>query len=372
MKNNILNRPSPYKYLNSISVTANRPPDSNNKYWSWVVRYEESPGHKISKSLGRLPDNEDEIRKVLRKKLAYVGKATPVKLKKEPKTIKDLLNWWLSLSINPRYRLKTKYPIKEISKSTYDNCVYSAKRVVKVGGKYLLESISSQDIKKIQSKLSQTYSINTCHLAMRILKQAIDWYLKWQSSSSYETRLKRLVFDFRKSTVRKEKVLQLGEPAKIIPYIKDPLLKLAYYIAWKTGARVGEIENLRKEDIFEDSENERYYVAVTGKTGKRDIPISSQTYQQIRKWLPRRKSIFKRGLGNATTKLKGILKKNNLTIHTFHDLRRHRSDELLSQPKIRPNPEVYRAVMGHSISTASKYYRRVGDNEKDTAMKPHM
>ena len=151
------------------------------------------------------------------------------------------------------------------------------------------------------------------------------------------------------------------------------LLKRAYDIARKTGARIGDITNLRKEDIFEDRNNKRYYVAVTGKTGKRDIPISSQTYQQIQKWLPRRKRIFfTRGLGNATTKRKGILKKNNLTIQPFHDLRRHRSDELLRAPKTRPNPEVYRAVMGHSISTASKYYRRVGDNEKDIAMKPHM
>ena len=94
-------------------------------------------------------------------------------------------------------------------------------------------------------------------------------------------------------------------------------------------------------------------------------------YQNIKKMMPRRKKVFPQSFAsNASTKLGRVLEKKNLKPHRFHDLRRHRTDELLHNPTARPTPEVYSRIMGHDIKTALEHYRRVDDTECHDAIYP--
>lgn len=57
--------------------------------------------------------------------------------------------------------------------------------------------------------------------------------------------------------------------------------KILIRLMAETGARIGEVANLRVEDVFE-RDRRYYFVTVSGKTGRRQPPISAQLYRRLR------------------------------------------------------------------------------------------
>lgn len=132
---------------------------------------------------------------------------------------------------------------------------------------------------------------------------------------------------------------------RLLNFPHEPPVEAALLFLADTGARSGELVNLKREDIRQTSWG--YTAIVNGKTGAREVPLSYETYcaliktvpfeyseYRLRKWIPQ-------AFRNAGVKGTAI----NLR-HTFGTL--WEGDELILQ-----------RIMGHATLSTTKNYRHL-------------
>jgi len=147
---------------------------------------------------------------------------------------------------------------------------------------------------------------------------------------------------------RKQKYPRTLVPEEIdqlISYPHPPKIVAAIMFLVDTGARVGELANLKPRDISESPWG--YIARIDGKTGKRIIPISSESYNALMETLPLGYSVFRlRRLISMAFKNAHVEGSAHTLRHTFGTL--WRGDESALQD-----------IMGHASFLTTKKYRHL-------------
>ena len=141
-------------------------------------------------------------------------------------------------------------------------------------------------------------------------------------------------------------------------------------IAWRTGARIGELGALRWQDIQPGSGGG--FVRLVGKTGTRRVAVGAEILEQILAFrgadIPPERRLFALSFGRrGGTGLVGAQARQDIPLEqqfTFHGLRRRWSaDQIQAGVPI----NVYADQAGHSPEIALRHYAVVTDRERMAA-----
>lgn len=159
----------------------------------------------------------------------------------------------------------------------------------------------------------------------------------------FENPVNRL--DAPKRKVKAPKALQPDELDQLLAFPHLEKIRTALLFLADTGARVGELANLTKQDLRQTPYG--YTARVYGKTGDRLIPISNEVYQALMKNLPLGLNLYR--LRREISKAFDAANVNG----TAHSLR-HTFGTLWEGDEI-----VLQQIMGHSHLTTTAIYRRL-------------
>ena len=197
-------------------------------------------------------------------------------------------------------KLKKDMQMRNFSKYTYDSYLGKAKDIMKYFGTKALEDITTEELReyllkylKEERKLGDR-SINYYNSVIRFIYEVtLDKVLN----------KKQLPMRKRKKTVYK--VLTKKELSTFFNCVDNFKYKTIFMLAYGSGLRIGEIVNLRVEDI--DSKNMRIFVREGKGNKERYTILSKQSLEMLRtywgKYRPnkRRGRIFLCETGQAIT-----------------------------------------------------------------------
>ena len=197
-------------------------------------------------------------------------------------------------------KLKKDMQMRNFSKYTYDSYLGKAKDIMKYFGTKALEDITTEELReyllkylKEERKLGDR-SINYYNSVIRFIYEVtLDKVLN----------KKQLPMRKRKKTVYK--VLTKKELSTFFNCVDNFKYKTIFMLAYGSGLRIGEIVNLRVEDI--DSKNMRIFVREGKGNKERYTILSKQSLEMLRtywgKYRPnkRRGRIFLSEIGQAIT-----------------------------------------------------------------------
>ena len=197
-------------------------------------------------------------------------------------------------------KLKKDMQMRNFSKYTYDSYLGKAKDIMKYFGTKALEDITTEELReyllkylKEERKLGDR-SINYYNSVIRFIYEVtLDKVLN----------KKQLPMRKRKKTVYK--VLTKKELSTFFNCVDNFKYKTIFMLAYGSGLRIGEIVNLRVEDI--DSKNMRIFVREGKGNKERYTILSKQSLEMLRtywgKYRPnkRRGRIFLGETGQAIT-----------------------------------------------------------------------
>lgn len=321
------------------------PPSKRHSKWSWRYEAIDEEGKRQRRSLGRL--DRGEVKRALIEKLQLNLPYVPLDLS-DTDTIGNLLRDWYGHIEEDRFELK---------KRTKQNYLNGCKRIIPILDSTKLEGFGPQTVKHLRRILKKDYASSTVFNIIQTLLTALRWG---------EENGAKIAFPSSRIKNPKPKQKVKPVPAKedvetILSSLPKSRFRLAVFIAYKTGARIGEIGNLQWKDIKEVDGCK--VVSVNGKANPREIVIGDETWEEI---LSHRgediddAKLFQRNLGNATTKLRRICEQASITPFTFQGLRKLRAN-LLDRVKL-PD-QVYEQQMGHSRKTAKGHYLQYGLKE---------
>ena len=197
-------------------------------------------------------------------------------------------------------KLKKDMQMRNFSKYTYDSYLGKAKDIMKYFGTKALEDVTTEELReyllkylKDERKLGDR-SINYYNSVIRFIYEVtLDKVLN----------KKQLPMRKRKKTVYK--VLTKKELSTFFNCVDNFKYKTIFMLAYGSGLRIGEIVNLRVEDI--DSKNMRIFVREGKGNKERYTILSKQSLEMLRtywgKYRPnkRRGRIFLGETGQAIT-----------------------------------------------------------------------
>ena len=197
-------------------------------------------------------------------------------------------------------KLKKDMQMRNFSKYTYDSYLGKAKDIMKYFGTKALEDVTTEELReyllkylKDERKLGDR-SINYYNSVIRFIYEVtLDKVLN----------KKQLPMRKRKKTVYK--VLTKKELSTFFNCVDNFKYKTIFMLAYGSGLRIGEIVNLRVEDI--DSKNMRIFVREGKGNKERYTILSKQSLEMLRtywgKYRPnkRRGRIFLSETGQAIT-----------------------------------------------------------------------
>ena len=197
-------------------------------------------------------------------------------------------------------KMKEDMNMRNFSKYTYDSYLGKTKDIIKYFGKKKLEEVTTEELReflmkylKDEKKLGDR-SINYYNSVIRFIYEVtLDKVLN----------KKQLPMRKRKKTVYK--VLTKEELSTFFNCVENFKFKTIFMLAYGSGLRIGEIVNLRVEDI--DSKNMRIFVREGKGNKERYTILSKQSLEMLRtywgKYRPnkRRGRIFLGETGQAIT-----------------------------------------------------------------------
>ena len=172
-------------------------------------------------------------------------------------------------------KLKKDMQMRNFSKYTYDSYLGKTKDIMKYFGTKALEDITTEELRefllkylKDERKLGDR-SINYYNSVIRFVYEVtLDKVLN----------KKQLPMRKRKKTVYK--VLTKEELSTFFNCVDNFKLKTIFMLAYGSGLRIGEIVNLREEDI--DSKNMRIFVREGKGNKERYTILSKQSLEMLR------------------------------------------------------------------------------------------
>lgn len=323
-------------------------------HWSWRMRFKDpTTGAWRFRALGRLAVEDVSDALVM----AYRG-IDPAAIAEDGshvKTVEDLVRawFWAQEQRGPDGEMREDHQIAERTLKGYRT---ASRQLIEAGGRIRLPTMGAAELTALRDKLAEKYAVRTVNLAMKCLRQAVLWgierkvevpALNWRS-----LRLKPREYTNRHRTPTH------AEVEAIYADLKRTGLRLALFIAWKTGGRIGEVCALTWADLYEDEDGA--WVTLSGKTGERRFPLAAADLAEIRAAMPKyareTDRLFSEHLHkNGSAALVVACEKRGMEPFTFHALRR-----LMTDTCQRRGVDVgtYAALMGHTAEEALRHYRQ--------------
>jgi len=310
-------------------------------------------GGREFRELGRL--SSDDVVQTL---VDAYRKVDPSAIKEDGshiKTVGDLLRAWFywQEQRGPESSARPENQIAERTLIAYRTC---ARQILDLGEEIPLRNLSKQDLLSLRDRMAEVYAPRTVNANIKALRQAVLWgqergvqvpTLNWRT-----LRLRVNGYTNRHRTPTHEEV------AKVYGSMRRCGLKLSLFIAWKTGARIGEVSDLTWADIWEDADGA--WVTLTGKTGSRRFPLTTGEVREIRSYQSEgardEDRLFSRhNYKNASGQLVESCKLRGVEPFTMHGLRR-----LMTDTCLRRGVDIgcYAVLLGHSPAEALKAYRQ--------------
>ena len=265
-------------------------------------------------------------------------------------------------------KLKKDMQMRNFSHYTYDSYLGKTKDIMKYFGTKALEDITTEELReyllkylKDERKLGDR-SINYYNSVIRFI---------YEVTLDKELNKKQLPMRKRKKTVYK--VLTKDELSTFFNCVDNFKFKTIFMLAYGSGLRIGEIVNLREEDI--DSKNMRIFVREGKGNKERYTILSKQSLEMLRIYWSkyrqnkRRGRIFLSETGKAITV--GVIREHFRKYRrkakinekaTLHTLRHNFATNLIENGATLIQ---VKELMGHSNIRSTMEYVHVADIDID-------
>ena len=197
-------------------------------------------------------------------------------------------------------KLKKDMQMRNFSKYTYDSYLGKAKDIMKYFGTKALEDITTEELRE--------YLLNYLKEERKLGDRSINYYnsvIRFIYEVTLDKVLNKKQLPMRKRKKTVYKVLTKKELSTFFNCVDNFKYKTIFMLAYGSGLRIGEIVNLRVEDI--DSKNMRIFVREGKGNKERYTILSKQSLEMLRtywgKYRPnkRRGRIFLGETGQAIT-----------------------------------------------------------------------
>lgn len=334
-----------------------RPPGVRSPYWSWRMTFTDpQTGTRDFRELGRLA--VEDVPAALVEAYRQIDPSAVKTDGSHIKSVGDLLRAWLfeQEQRGPQGSVREEHRIAKRTLQMYEG---AAKRLIAVADAAPLKKVSSTWLFELRDALSETYAPRTVRADLKVLRQAT----MWGAARGVDVPL----LDFRpvmkkgrrdKERVNRDRTPTHEEVAQLYADLKRTSLRLGLYIAWKTGARIGEVGALRWCDVYANADG-AWISFPQGKTGPRVCPITEEDLREIRSCRPARADdtdpMFSPSFANRSATLVVACEARGIEPFTFHGLRR-----LMTDTCQRRGVDVgtYAAMVGHTPEEALRAYRR--------------
>lgn len=264
-------------------------------------------------------------------------------------TIKDLLEFWLG----------SQSERTDLSPLSVQARRYHAKHLAEIIGAVRLEAVTRATLERHASQRSrQGAASRTVALELSALQSAWIWGREVGLHEGRDLPRLRMKVERRRNTPA-----PTGAALKDLVSALNGWKRLAVLLLEGTGCRMGEIAGLTWENVCLEPGMES--ITVVGKTGRREVPISGQLADELEKARHPGPRVLPVAVSSVGPQL-------------------HRALKALGGPKIAPQGirraavgALYRggadvgtaaSILGHSPTTALKYYREVSEGDRRTAM----
>jgi integrase len=242
------------------------------------------------------------------------------------------------------------------------------RNIARIIGEVPLDALGPLSIERYRStRRSEGLAASSINLEVSTLQAAVNWGRELGRVG--EVRFpKRL----RTSPIRCRRTPTDAEYFKVLEAFCAGWPRLAYRLAWETGARPHEL-HVSMSDVTVDDGNG--WVRMTGKTGPRRVPITRELAEALLAWgdgkgRERDQAIFGVTVRTITERLRQENRKacERAGVQHFHPygLRRATDDRLGRE---RVDPATWAAFTGHSVETASRMYRQVTESDLRRALR---
>ena len=265
-------------------------------------------------------------------------------------------------------KMKEDMKMRNFSKYTYDSYLGKAKDIMRYYGKKPLEEVTTDELRKFllkylkdERKLSDS-SINNYNSVIRFI---------------YEVTLDKLLnkkqIPMRKKKKTVYKVLTKEELSAFFNVCNNFKFKTIFMLVYGSGLRIGEVANLREEDI--DSKNMRIFVRGGKGNKERYTILPKQSLEMLREYWrkyrqhKRKGRIFLSELGDPITE--GVIRthfrkyRKKAKINekaTMHTLRHNFATELIERGATLIQ---VKELMGHSNIRSTMAYIHVANVKID-------
>ena len=349
---------------------ARRPPGKRKgtEHWAWIVAYKDLQQDKpVQQSLGRFP-----VEQVPTALARFYQEVNPTAVRSDGTgmdTVGDLLRAYYA------HLEKRQDSAEALSEHTLLFYLGSSKRLVRFVDHSPLTDLSEPWVLSVRGQLLGEYSVRTVKADLKYLRQAIVWANRFGLEVPDVSVRTAQKFKGRKAKARinNHRTPTEEEVAVLYRAMRRSKTKLAMYLMWQTGCRIGEAAELRWGDITRDDDG-CWIAFPKGKTGPRVTPISQDAFVELQHYRPDGAEASTRLFKN-TSRMSGNtgaaiavacqVQGRNIEPFTSHGLRRLFTDRCI---RAKVDIATYADISGHSIETALKHYRTVTRDDKIAAL----
>lgn len=347
-----------------------RPPGKRpgTEHWAWVVQFQDKQTRKmVRRALGRHPPA------LVPGKLSefYQG-VDPTAVRADGSGISSVGGLLRVYFGHLEARQETA---DALSNRTLLFYLGSSKRLMKVVDQAPVAEMSEPWVLAVRGALLGSYAVRTVKSDLKFLRQAVVWARRQGLDVPDVPVTHAMAFKGRKAKERinNHRTPTEEEVQRLYDEMRRSGTKLAMYVMWKTGCRVGEATHLRWSDIVEDRDGCWVHFA-KGKTGPRSTPITKEMFNEIRSYrrdgVPDDAPMFTSPAQRAKNTGAAIaqactVQGRNIEPFTSHGLRRLFTDRCV---RARVDVSTYADIAGHSVEVALKHYRTVSVDDKLAAL----
>lgn len=344
------------------------------EHWHWELSFKDRHGKRKFISLGRLPRGDlwyaiTEAMRVAAPSTVFVDTS-------------DIITVIQLLKVNYGHhedREGTSEALKDVTLRNYKG---SVQRLASVVGKTLLRDLDEASVLGFRKALLRRksngsrpgYSPKTVRLDIKFLRQAICWGRSMGIDVPDVSVKRALKFTTQKAgePVNNHHTPTDEDVVRLYQYMKRGKTKLAMYIMWQTGCRVGECAGLRWRDITH-APNGAWISFPKGKTGPRRTPITESAFGEIQSYRPSEArdndALFSSPAQmskNTGAAISHACHLRSIEPFTSHGLRRLYTDRCL---RAGVDVGTYAAMAGHSPETALREYRKPTEDDMRGALR---
>ena len=251
----------------------------------------------------------------------------------------------------------------------------SAKRLMPVVEFTPAHDMTEPWVMAVRGQLLGEFAVRTIKADLKFLRQAVVWGRRNGLDVPDLNVRAALTFKGRKAKehVNNHRTPTEDEVAQLYGSMKRSGTRLAMYLMWQTGCRVGEAAALQWGDLLRDKHG--HWVRFReGKTGPRVTPITAEAFAEINRSRPKDAEadtpLFRnaRQVASATGAAIAVAcgtRGRRIEPFTSHGLRRLFTDRCI---RARVDIATYADIAGHSIETALKHYRTVTVDDRLAAL----